>query len=40
MTLDEFKVIFGGNLYIDFLGRLIGILFLIPLIFFTIKIRF
>ena len=40
MTLDEFKVIFWWEFVHRFLGRLIGILFLIPLIFFTIKIGF
>ena len=40
MTLDEFKVIFWWEFIHRFLGRLIGILFLIPLIFFTIKIGF
>ena len=37
MTLDEFKVIFWWEFIHRFLGRLIGIFFLIPLIFFTIK---
>ncbi len=37
MTLDEFKVIFCWEFIHRFLGRLIGILFLIPLIFFTAK---
>ncbi len=40
MTLDEFKVIFWWEFIHRFLGRLIGILYLIPLIFFTIKIGF
>tara|TARA_B110000014_G_scaffold191147_1_gene139937 strand:- start:617 stop:1633 length:1017 start_codon:yes stop_codon:yes gene_type:complete len=40
MTLDEFKVIFWWEFAHRFLGRLIGIFFLIPLIFFTIKIGF
>jgi len=40
MTLSEFKVIFWWEFIHRFLGRLIGILFLIPLIFFTIKIGF
>ena len=35
MTLDEFKVIFWWEWAHRFLGRLIGILFLIPLLFFT-----
>ena len=37
MTLQEFKVIFWWEWAHRFLGRLIGILFLIPLIIFTIK---
>ena len=37
MTLDEFKVIFWWEWAHRFLGRLIGILFLLPLLFFTIK---
>ncbi len=37
MTLDEFKVIFWWEWAHRFLGRLIGILFLIPLIVFTFK---
>ncbi len=40
MTLNEFKVIFWWEWAHRFLGRLIGILFLIPLIFFSIKIGF
>ena len=40
MTLDEFKVIFWWEYIHRLLGRLIGILFLIPLIYFTIKIGF
>ncbi len=40
MTLQEFKVIFWWEWIHRFLGRLIGILFLIPLIFFTIKESF
>jgi len=40
MTLDEFKVIFWWEFIHRILGRLIGVLFLIPLIFFTIKIGF
>jgi len=40
MTLPEFKIIFWWEFIHRFLGRLIGILFLIPLIFFTIKIGF
>ena len=37
MTLPEFKVIFWWEWAHRFLGRLIGILFLVPLIFFTLK---
>ena len=40
MTLQEFKVIFWWEWVHRFLGRLIGILFLIPLIFFTFKEKF
>ncbi len=40
MSLDEFKVIFWWEWIHRFLGRLIGISFLIPLIFFSIKIGF
>ena len=40
MTLQEFKVIFWWEFIHRFLGRLVGILFLIPLIFFTIKVGF
>ena len=40
MTLQEFKVIFWWEWIHRFLGRLIGILFLIPLVFFTIKESF
>ena len=40
MTLDEFKVIFWWEFIHRFLGRLIGVLYLIPLIFFTIKVGF
>jgi len=40
MTLQEFKVIFWWEWAHRFLGRLIGILFLIPLIFFTFKESF
>ena len=38
MTLDEFKFIFWWEWAHRFLGRLIGIAFLIPLIYFTIKL--
>jgi len=37
MTLQEFKVIFWWEWAHRFLGRLIGILYLIPLFFFTLK---
>ena len=40
MSLQEFKVIFWWEWIHRFLGRLIGILFLIPLIFFTFKESF
>ena len=40
MTLDEFKIIFWWEWAHRFLGRVIGITFIIPLIFFTIKIGF
>jgi len=40
MSLNQFKVIFWWEWIHRFLGRLIGIFFLIPLIFFTIKESF
>ena len=40
MTIDEFKVIFWWEWIHRFLGRLIGISFLVPLIFFTINLGF
>tara|TARA_B100001250_G_scaffold400088_1_gene410210 strand:- start:61 stop:1086 length:1026 start_codon:yes stop_codon:yes gene_type:complete len=40
MTIDEFKVIFWWEWAHRFLGRLIGILFLIPLLIFTLKVGF
>ena len=40
MTLQEFKVIFWWEWIHRFLGRLIGISFLIPLIYFSLKIGF
>tara|TARA_B100000965_G_C19514908_1_gene723716 strand:- start:194 stop:1225 length:1032 start_codon:yes stop_codon:yes gene_type:complete len=40
MTLNEFKVIFWWEWIHRFLGRLIGISFLLPLIFFTFKVGF
>jgi cytochrome c oxidase assembly protein subunit 15 len=40
MTLEDFKVIFWWEFIHRFLGRLIGILFFVPLIFFTLKLGF
>jgi cytochrome c oxidase assembly protein subunit 15 len=40
MNLEEFKVIFWWEFIHRFLGRLIGIFFLIPLIFFSFKLGF
>tara|TARA_B100001175_G_C19458048_1_gene615018 strand:- start:551 stop:1492 length:942 start_codon:yes stop_codon:yes gene_type:complete len=40
MSLEEFKVIFWWEFIHRFLGRLIGLLFLVPLIYFTLKIGF
>ena len=40
MSMNEFKVIFWWEWVHRFLGRLVGIAFLIPLIIFTIKIKF
>ncbi len=40
MSLEEFKVIFWWEFIHRFLGRLIGIFFLIPLIFFYLKLGF
>jgi len=40
MVLSEFKIIFWWEFIHRFFGRLIGVLFLIPLIYFTIKIGF
>jgi cytochrome c oxidase assembly protein subunit 15 len=40
MNIQEFKVIFWWEWVHRFLGRLIGILFLIPLIYFTFRIKF
>ena len=40
MTMQEFKVIFWWEWAHRFMGRLIGIAFLIPLLYFTIKIKF
>ena len=38
MSLDEFKIIFWWEWFHRLLGRLIGIFFIIPLIYFTLKI--
>ncbi len=40
MNLNEFKIIFWWEWAHRFMGRLIGIFFLIPLIYFSIKINF
>ena len=40
MELDEFKVIFWWEFFHRLLGRLIGIFFFIPMIFFTFKLGF
>ena len=40
MTLEEFKIIFWWEWAHRFFGRLIGISFLIPLIYFSFKIKF
>tara|TARA_B100001057_G_scaffold191161_1_gene192043 strand:+ start:232 stop:1173 length:942 start_codon:yes stop_codon:yes gene_type:complete len=40
MTMDEFKVIFWWEWAHRFLGRLIGIAFILPLIYFSFKIKF
>ena len=40
MTMDEFKIIFWWEWLHRFLGRLVGISFLIPLIYFTFKLKF
>ena len=40
MSIDEFKVIFWWEFVHRFLGRLIGIFFIIPLIYFSIKLGF
>ena len=39
MNLQEFKVIFWWEWFHRFLGRLIGIAYLIPLVYFSIKIK-
>tara|TARA_B100000579_G_C22838212_1_gene859992 strand:- start:1354 stop:2364 length:1011 start_codon:yes stop_codon:yes gene_type:complete len=40
MTMNEFKVIFWWEWAHRFLGRLIGICFLLPLLYFTVKLGF
>jgi len=40
MTLEDFKIIFWWEFIHRLLGRLIGILFLIPLLFFSLKLGF
>jgi len=40
MSMDEFKIIFWWEWVHRFLGRLIGILFILPLLFFSFKIGF
>ena len=40
MTLNEFKIIFWWEWAHRFLGRVIGLTFIAPLIYFTIKIGF
>jgi len=40
MSLQEFKIIFWWEWVHRFLGRLIGISFLLPLLYFTIKVNF
>ena len=40
MTINEFKIIFWWEWAHRFLGRLIGICFLVPLVYFTIKLGF
>ena len=40
MSLQEFKVIFWWEWIHRFLGRLIGIIFLLPLLYFTFKVGF
>ena len=40
MTLNEFKIIFWWEWAHRFLGRLIGIAFIVPLIYFSIKLSF
>ena len=40
MTMSEFKIIFWWEWSHRFLGRIIGIFFLIPLVYFTLKVGF
>ena len=40
MSLDEFKLIFWWEFIHRFLGRLIGIFFILPLIYFSMKLGF
>ena len=40
MTMDEFKIIFWWEWAHRFLGRIIGLFFLLPLIYFTFKLGF
>jgi len=40
MSLDEFKIIFWWEWLHRFLGRMVGISFLLPLIYFTFKLEF
>ena len=40
ITIDEFKVIFWWEWIHRFLGRLVGLSFLVPLVYFTFKIKF
>ena len=40
MSLQEFKIIFWWEWAHRFLGRVIGILFLLPLVYFTYKVGF
>ena len=40
MTMHEFKIIFWWEWFHRFLGRIIGVSYLIPLIYFSFKIKF
>ena len=40
MTINEFKIIFWWEWFHRFLGRLIGICFLVPLLYFSLKVGF